>query len=161
TPPSSSAAPRGWPPPARSARCRARPSAPRPRRWPACAPARRWAGSAASPSPPPSLPPAAHPAPRPPPPPCPPRPPPRSAASPVLTGLEWLDLSDNEHVGDAGLRALAGAAHLAAVRVLSLEGTGVTGDGAEALARSPHARGLRELDLCFAPLGRAGLRALA
>src|SRR5262249_48867920 len=59
------------------------------------------------------------------------------AASPHLTRLGRLDLSENEAVDDAGVAALAGSPNLAAVEGLNLERTGVSGDGGAGLARRP------------------------
>lgn len=76
-------------------------------------------------------------------------------------GLDRLDLSSNDLTA-AGVRHLAGAPRLAALRSLDLSANHNLGDdGMKALAQSPHLRNLCDLDLGFWTLSRRGVSALA
>jgi Ran GTPase-activating protein (RanGAP) involved in mRNA processing and transport len=72
-----------------------------------------------------------------------------------------IRLSIATHGSDAGLAALAGAAHLAGLRWLSLRRNQIGLPGIEALAATPHLKRLRILDLGYNPLGASGIAALA
>jgi uncharacterized protein (TIGR02996 family) len=82
------------------------------------------------------------------------------AASPVLAGLEELDLSHNP-VGDAGLAALAASPHAVALRKLKLTKCDLHDEGVIALARASWGTALRDLDLGMNRIGDAGGTALA
>jgi hypothetical protein len=58
-----------------------------------------------------------------------------------------LFLSSNDKITSAGVKALAGAAHLANLRWLDLDATGVDADGIGALGASPHLKRLTRLGL--------------
>jgi len=88
-------------------------------------------------------------------------------ASPHLSRLETLDLSENGHTADTA-RAVAEAAQLTGLKELDLSGdrygsaSGAVGDeGTAALAASPYLAGLRTLRLCNSGVGAAGAAALA
>ncbi len=79
-----------------------------------------------------------------------------------LAGLTDLILGDNEGIGNAGARVLAGPeSRLSALARLHLSYTMLTDAGARALAASPHLAGLRILDVGHNQIGSAGARALA
>lgn len=85
--------------------------------------------------------------------------------SPVLghaPGLLTLDLSDNPHLGAAGMQAVALVLpSVPNLEQLLLRGTGMGPGGATALAASlPHLPALRLLDVSDNGLGRSGLDAL-
>src|SRR5262249_2881948 len=60
------------------------------------------------------------------------------ARSPGMAGLAFLDLFDDNEVGDAGLRVLAGSAHMSGLRGLGLYAVRGSAAGVRALASSPH-----------------------
>ena len=69
------------------------------------------------------------------------------AAATWAPGLVHLDLSSNELLSDAGLRALAGSPHLGALRSLALSYCGLGPDAADLVLGSPVLAGLEHLDL--------------
>jgi uncharacterized protein (TIGR02996 family) len=66
-----------------------------------------------------------------------------------LPALAKLNLANNSHFTNADAEELAKCAHLARLRVLNLNGTGVKGEGVAALAGSTRAANLTEL--CLQP----------
>jgi uncharacterized protein (TIGR02996 family) len=81
------------------------------------------------------------------------------AWSPALRSLARLDLPDCG-LTSAGVQTLAGSAVLGGLTSLDLSFNAL-GDGVDALASSPHLRGLRKLVVGHCEVGRAGARALA
>ena len=68
-------------------------------------------------------------------------------AAPRLPRLRALDVVYNKRIGAAGLGQLAALPGLARIEMLNLQGCDPGVGGLQALAHSPHARGLRELRL--------------
>jgi uncharacterized protein (TIGR02996 family) len=69
------------------------------------------------------------------------------AESPLISGLQLLDLGNNRAVGDQAVRALAAASGAASLRTLKLGGTNLTARGVNDLFGSVTLSALRELDL--------------
>jgi uncharacterized protein (TIGR02996 family) len=82
------------------------------------------------------------------------------AASPLVAGLEELDLSYNA-VGEAGLAALAASPHAGVMGKLKLSKCDLHDEGVIALARATWGRALSDLDLGMNRIGDAGGTALA
>src|SRR5262249_39522603 len=80
--------------------------------------------------------------------------------TPALANLTKLDLEQAE-IGDAGVRRLAGAAHLAGLRELRLYSCGIGNKGARSLADSPYLANLSELYLARNRILYDGAEALA
>jgi hypothetical protein len=80
-----------------------------------------------------------------------------------LTSLELLgfDYTTSNHIGDEGVRAVAGSEHMARLTRLRLPENGITAEGARALAESPYLGELTYLELSANPVGPEGARALA
>lgn len=74
--------------------------------------------------------------------------------------LRRLWLSSNDKITSAGVRALAGASHLANLRWLQLSGTSVGAAGIVALGNSPHLRRLTRLSLSARALTEASATVL-
>lgn len=82
------------------------------------------------------------------------------AAAPIFYNAYHVDFSGNA-IGDAGLAALfRGGSGLGFPASLTLTGTGVTGQGLLALAKSPRAEFLRVLDLSLLKLDKEGVTAI-
>jgi hypothetical protein len=82
------------------------------------------------------------------------------ARSANLANLTVLDLGGNRHLGDAGVSALAGSAHLTGLRALSLSYVPLTVEGTRALAQSSTLANLDTLDLSNTRLGGPAAREL-
>ena len=80
-------------------------------------------------------------------------------SSPALSHLEVLDLHSNVRIGNAGLRAIA-SSHWRGLRSLDLINTGITLEGAEALASSPVLQNITDLRLSNNELGPGVVDAL-
>jgi uncharacterized protein (TIGR02996 family) len=80
--------------------------------------------------------------------------------TPALANLTKLDIEQGD-IGDAGVRRLAGAAHLAGLRELRLYSCGIGNKGARSLADSPYLTNLRELYLARNRIIYDGAEALA
>jgi hypothetical protein len=78
----------------------------------------------------------------------------------ALSGLTALSLAGSP-VGDEGAQALAASPHLSNLRALDLSSCGLTAAGIAALARSRHLSGLHHLDLRGNTTGRPAIEALA
>jgi uncharacterized protein (TIGR02996 family) len=85
-------------------------------------------------------------------------PPLRHLTSLKLTGF---DCTTSNHIGDAGARALAEAAHVTNLSRLWLMENCIGAAGARALAGAAHLDSLTELDLASNPIGPEGALALA
>jgi hypothetical protein len=83
------------------------------------------------------------------------------AGSERLAGLRWLNLHDNPPIGDGGAEALAASPHLTGLLYLDLSNCGIGPAGAAAQAASPNLARLRHLRLNYNPVGDEGARALA
>jgi hypothetical protein len=82
------------------------------------------------------------------------------AASPTVATLDQLSLDENG-IGDAGAKALAASAYLTSLTQLFLGGNAIGPKGATALASSPHLNNLEVLFLHDNAIGDAGAQALA
>ncbi|HAA57261.1 MAG TPA: hypothetical protein DCE42_21015, partial [Myxococcales bacterium] len=82
-------------------------------------------------------------------------------AQEAFGGVEHLEMTFNEEVGDASMRSFANAPHWNALRILELSETGVRDAGIEALAEAEHLTGLEALSIRGNQLTDVAAKAIA
>src|SRR5207245_1603383 len=83
------------------------------------------------------------------------------ARSDLIGQLETLDLSFNDKIDNAGIRALVGSRRLGSLRGLFLGGLNINGLGIRTLTECKQLAGLAELDISLTHVGDSGAKALA